>query len=97
MVHNWLYTAAFTLASGHPGLEIKILCSVQDCIVKYTKAQALVEEQARDNTCQTHDLNYSSDIRTHVCIFESLQLEGSYVGDLLYLALQGLAQSGKSL
>ena len=24
---------------------------------------------------------------THICIFESLQLEGSYVGDLLYICI----------
>ena len=37
-------TAAFTLASGHPGLEIKILYSIQYRTVKYTKAQPLVDD-----------------------------------------------------
>ena len=38
-------TAAFMLASGHPGLEIKILyyCTLYST-VKYTKAQPLVED-----------------------------------------------------
>ena len=37
-------TAAFTLASRHPGLEIRILyyCTLHST-VKYTKAQPLVE------------------------------------------------------
>ena len=37
-------TSAFTLASGHPGLEIKILYSIQYCTMKYTKAQPLAED-----------------------------------------------------
>ena len=41
-------TAAFTLASGHPGLDVckdaGLLYSIQYCTVKYTKAQPLVED-----------------------------------------------------
>ena len=33
------------------------------------------------------ELTYISDMRRHVRIFESLQLEGSHVGVLLYLKL----------
>jgi len=34
-------TVAFTLASGHPGFEIKTLVySIQYCTVKYTQAQS---------------------------------------------------------
>ena len=34
-------------------------------------------------------LTYDID-RIHVCIFESSQLESSYVGDLLHLAISGI-------
>ena len=37
-------TIAFMLASGHPGLKIKILCPTQYCTVKHTEAQPIVED-----------------------------------------------------
>jgi len=36
-----------------------------------------------DNVYQTHELTCVVDIGMHICNFESLQLEGFYVGDLL--------------
>ena len=39
-----LHHRCLTLASGHPGVEIKILYSMWYCTVKYTKAQPLVED-----------------------------------------------------
>ena len=37
-----------------------------------------------DNVHQTRELTYALDMWMYIRIFESLQLEGSYVGDLLY-------------
>ena len=37
-------TTVFTLASGHPGLEVKIRYSMWYCTVKYTKAQPLAKD-----------------------------------------------------
>ena len=75
-------TAAFMLASGHPGLEITILyyCTLHSTVkVKYTKAQPLVED-ARTSQCTPG--TWRLDMRTHVCTLEGSHLEGSYVGDL---------------
>ena len=36
-----------------------------------------------DNVCQRHELLTWLNIQTHVCIFEVLQLEGLFIGDLL--------------
>ena len=40
---NSYITTVLMLASGHPGLETKILYSIQCCMFKYTNAQPLVE------------------------------------------------------
>ena len=47
---------------------------------------------ARDNVCRTRELTYSILLDwtwKHVCLFESLPLEGSYVGDLQRYCLKG--------
>ena len=52
--------------------------------MKSTKAQPLVEAAGTDNARQTQELITTwLDVWTHVHIFESLQRQGSYVGDLL--------------
>ena len=75
-------TTAFTLASG---LEIKLLyyCTLYST-VKYTEAQPLVEDACMWQCMPDTWTNTWLDMWTHVCIFESLHLEGSYVGGLLY-------------
>ena len=79
------YTAAaFVLASGHPGLEIRLLyhCTLYST-VKYTTPQPLIED-ARMWQCMLDKwTNLVTGHATHLSIFESLQLESSYVGDSL--------------
>ena len=86
-------TTAFMLASEHPVFQIKILYCIQYCTVKYTKAQTLVEVVCIWQCKPDMWINYLMwlDIWIHVYILENLPLEGSYVGDLLYLwyALRG--------
>ena len=80
-------TAAFTLASRYPGLEIKILYYYTlYSTIKYTKAQSLVED-AHTRQYMPDTGTYVTDRRMHVCLFESSRLEGSYVGDLTILSL----------
>lgn len=67
------------LLSGLPALEIKILYS---CILS-SNAQPLVKE-TRDNVRKTRELRSRiGHVNTHVRLADGLQLEGSYVGDLL--------------
>ena len=73
----------FFLASWHPGLEIKILSRVL-YTVKYTKAQPLVEDAHVWQCMPDTRSNLWLNMRMHACILESSQLEGSYVGGLLY-------------
>ena len=56
------------------------LCSMQHCRVRYKDAQPLAE-----GACMWDNVNWLTwlDMWTYVCFFESLQLEGSQVGDLL--------------
>ena len=80
----------FALASGHPGLEIKTWTTVLHAVLYH-------EIHKRTTTCRGHmcvtmcartvNLLMWLDLRTHVHIFESLQLQGLYVGDLLYSIL----------
>ena len=90
------FTSIYPLASGHPGVEIKILyCrSLEHCTVKYTKAQPPVEDSHMwqcmpdTSTNVTWDMSRGTcnlwDMQIHICIFESSQFEGSYLEDLLY-------------
>ena len=67
-----------------------VLCSV--LIVEYTKAQPVVEDAGR------HDLwIYILNMQTHICIFESSQLEESYVGILVALIWDSQQIPGKLL
>ena len=52
-------TAAFMLASGHPGLEIKILYPIQSCSVKYMNVQPRVEDACVGQ--------YAPDMWTNLC------------------------------
>ena len=78
-----LHHCCFTLASGHPELEIKILyhCTLHSTI-EFTKAQPFVED-----TCivMMYTLCNIANVIGHVNVrpLESLQLEGSYIGHLL--------------
>ena len=67
-------TTAFTFASRHPGLEIKVLYSIQYRTVKYTKAQPLTWQCTPDMST-----NRWLDIWKHIHILESSQLEGSFI------------------
>ena len=43
------------------------------------------QQQETEGKLQFHSCLTSLDMQVHIGVFESLQLEGSYVGDLLYL------------
>ena len=76
-------TTAFTLASGHPELETKILyhCTLYNTI-EFTKAQPFVEDACIVMMYTLCDLTH---VFGHVNVhpLESLQLAVSYIGDLL--------------
>ena len=79
-------TTAFTRVSGHRGSEIKILsyCTLYSTAREVHKSTAAVEAAGTDNARQTQELIMTwLDMWTHFHIFESLQRQGSYVGDLL--------------
>lgn len=78
-------TTAFVLASEHPGLETKILCSTHCCTVKYTEVQPLVEgvltgESAPDRWASLWEWTHGHTVTP----LEGRSLKGSYVGGLLY-------------
>ena len=83
--HDWTtflssyMTTTFMLASEHPMFQRKRLYCIQYCTVKYRKAQPLVED--------AHTWQWMPDTwighADAVHIFESLQLEGLYVGNSL--------------
>ena len=81
-----LFHCCLHACSGHPELEIKVL--------HYSTLYSEVHKSAtacRGCTHVTVHARHMSwptwlDMRTHVRIFESLQLDGSYVGGLLYLS-----------
>ena len=59
--------------------------SIQDYTVKYTEAQRLVKDALTGQMYARHVNQFTRlDVQMHICIFESLQLEALYVGDLLY-------------
>ena len=54
-------TASFTLASGHPGLEIKILyyCTLYSTVQYSTQKHSHLQRMhAGDNVCQTREITY---------------------------------------
>ena len=78
-----LHHRCFTLASGHPELETKILYHCTLCsTIDFTKAQPFVEDTCIVMMYTLCDITY---VIGHVNVhpLESLQLEGSYIGDLL--------------
>ena len=77
-------TAAFILASGHPGTEIKILSY---CIL-YSKVHKTTTTSRGDmhvTMYARHVTDLHNWTHKHVCIFESSQLEGLYIGVLLVI------------
>ena len=74
------------LTSGHPGLEIRLLayCTLYNTVQwSAQKHDHSYRIHVCDSVHQTRELTCVVDIGMHICNFESLQLEGFYVGDLL--------------
>ena len=97
---------AFMLAFSHPGLEIKLLYSIHEVaksvtwlsdwteLNEYSKIHKIIPtcRGCLHVTVYTRQVNWLTwlNMWTHTCIFECLQLEGSYVGNLLYLKINPL-------
>ena len=74
------------LASRHSGLEIKMLyyCTLYNTVLYNEVHKNTITCGGCMHPRHSRHVNQlmRSDIRTHVCISESSQLEGLYVGDL---------------
>ena len=79
-------TAAFLLASGHPGLEVRTrhFCPLNSTVQQVYTSTATGRGHACDVYTRHTDQLTWLDMQIHVHIFESLQLEGSFAGNLLH-------------
>ena len=87
---SWCFLAvpaSSLLLTRHPGVEAKIPpnCPLYCTVQKSTREHQPVRRMhAHDNVLQTRELTAWSDMRTHICTFESLKLYSVYIVYLVY-------------